>query len=348
MSWIYRKSVSQTLRESLPQQNDAFELKECFFDFTNGFSKDLQRKRKRERERKKLNRNSSTVSFDDLKPYSNGLYQPLKAKGCVRIGTFNIHMGMGYRMNYKVPRYKEIVAAIRQLDADVLVLNEVTGKCLKAIVNVISYPYTKVNLPNVICSKFPFKPSSHFETFSSSYFKVDSRNFISVSVEPTPGTKICIIGTHLDVFDETGETRCNQLEQILSYVKNTISTVDQTESRNICCIGDMNAIHRSDYSRSHWEWIVDQDEKRMVKTTTNAMDLMYGKEGWLDAFDITENIQGGPKLSGIKPAVSVWSMRKVDHLMLVPDWNLPVKNAMILYNPASDHLPVAMDVYVGS
>mmetsp|Transcript_22089 Transcript_22089/g.26959 ORF Transcript_22089/g.26959 Transcript_22089/m.26959 type:complete len:88 (+) Transcript_22089:77-340(+) len=80
------------------------------------------------------------------------------------------------------------------------------------------------------------------------------------------------------------------------------------------------------------------------------MDLMCDEYGWRDAFGESEKIQGASKDrkgTKAKPSVSVWSMRRVDHILLHPShWKLPVKNAFVLYNPASDHLPVAMDVNV--
>lgn len=141
----------------------------------------------------------------------------------------------------------------------------------------------------------------------------------------------------LDVFDETGETRCNQMEQLHEEAMGC--GLD-----DVVCLGDFNSILRTDYDEKHWQWILHQDDKRGVKTVTNAMDLILHKYNWRDSFDEAIAFQSQKKTDYKPPPVTTWTMRRVDFVLLSPRFTLPIINAFVLYNTASDHLPVGIDI----
>lgn len=140
------------------------------------------------------------------------------------------------------------------------------------------------------------------------------------------------------MWDESGETRCEQVKQINL-------EAEACGLENVICLGDFNAIQRSDYSDQHWNWMVDQDKRRGVTTVTNAIDLMREELLWRDSYMESEAVNGvyqdGPRAA---PCVTTWSLRRVDFAMLSPSFKLPISNAFVHYNAASDHLPIGVDI----
>ena len=49
---------------------------------------------------------------------------------------------------------------------------------------------------------------------------------------------------------------------------------------------------------------------------------------------------------GKAPCLSVWSLRRVDFCFLNPNFPLPIAQAFVHFNAASDHLPMVVDIQV--
>ena len=142
----------------------------------------------------------------------------------------------------------------------------------------------------------------------------------------------------LDVWDETGETRISQFEEVNEHMKASNHT-------NVCCLGDFNALRRSDYTPQHWNWMVSRDRKRNVKTVYNTMEYAIDELKWRDSFEESPNFQGKKKAKNFAmPCVTSWPLRRIDFALLSPQFALNVVNTMIVYEATSDHLPIAMDI----
>jgi endonuclease/exonuclease/phosphatase family metal-dependent hydrolase len=120
-----------------------------------------------------------------------------------------------------------------------------------------------------------------------------------------------IVGTHLDVYDKTGDTRVQQIQSLLSSRNNPSTTL---------VVGDLNFARQSDYSGELWE--------RFGPLPTAAWDVIEGNR-WNDV--IGEN------------GFSVWSGRRVDYALMHKSSTIKV-NAHFGVTSLSDHLPIVVDV----
>lgn len=144
------------------------------------------------------------------------------------------------------------------------------------------------------------------------------------------------------MWDESGETRIAQFEEINEHMK-------QSSLNNVCCLGDFNALRRSDYTQAHWDWMVARDKRRNVTTVSNTMDYIIDDLKWRDSFEESPQFQGHPKKKNfVKPCVTSWPLRRIDFALLCPQFALKVANTMIAYEPTSDHLPIAIDIELPS
>ena len=138
--------------------------------------------------------------------------------------------------------------------------------------------------------------------------------------------------------DETEATRLTQVEQL--HAEAQLSTLD-----NICCVGDFNALYREDYDDHQWEFIQRQDASRNVVPQVRAMNRLINDFGWRDAFRESTLVQGRARNSIHRHFnVSTWSLRRIDYTLLSPRFNLRIADSMVLYTPASDHVPIAIDI----
>lgn len=125
---------------------------------------------------------------------------------------------------------------------------------------------------------------------------------------------IDLVVTHLDVFDDSDETRCEQLNYIL---KNIVINPTKT-----IIFGDLNLVRKCDYGENYW--------KKLGFLPTLAWNLIQ-QLNWDD--NLLSNL-------------SVWSGRRVDYCLL---HNASKFNKMSFFYPTllSDHLPLISDINIG-
>lgn len=247
-----------------------------------------------------------------------------KPAGTLRLASFNVHMLSGYAEGTGVVQMRE---TIERLDADVLVLEEMLPNDMERFVGDL-YEFTHLQLTqdwfgNAICSKLPLKDVGSLQYEAGK--KGEPRNAVYGVVE-VAGVSVRVVGTHLDVWDPSGQTRLSQATELQQLAS-------AAAEDNTIVLGDFNALRREHYCDAHWEWIERQDEERH-HFFTPAMELdPFVHAGFRDVLSDFD-----------APCVSTWSLRRVDYAWKKPTWNLPIAQAFVDMSAASDHLPIVVDV----
>ena len=97
--------------------------------------------------------------------------------------------------------------------------------------------------------------------------------------------------------------------------------------------GDFNSIDGTQLSSDYTREIIEDARKRNQKLALNELRLM-AQYGFGDSFNS----------SCIKPpAVSVWSLTRIDYLFVGQDSTLCMKGQYVYYTPASDHAALLFD-----
>lgn len=249
----------------------------------------------------------------------------IKSTDSIRLLTFNVHMWKDYNNKLK---YQEILDLIKNSNADVIGLQEAMlfdKKILeryKQDFEDIGYPY------RVICNE------RYGINMLFSKYKIIKHKIINLgkdAIKSVPRYAIIaqleldeviqLVVTHLDVFDETEETRLNQIKKI-------INNIDDMQT---IIMGDFNSLRLKDYSEEEWHNIVMHDKKRDVIPMTKVTDCL--KENKFK--------DGSYKLNKIN--MSVWSMRRVDYIY-VKKLKYKIINYETYPTLISDHYPVYMDI----
>mmetsp|Transcript_38655 Transcript_38655/g.98868 ORF Transcript_38655/g.98868 Transcript_38655/m.98868 type:complete len:323 (-) Transcript_38655:143-1111(-) len=257
-----------------------------------------------------------------------GCRLPDKPAGCVRVATYNVHLWQGYWQGTGPGR---MLSAAHELDADVLLLQEATAETAREMRKF--YPHVQLHLVagwfgNAICSRFPLEDVEcvNYDTEAQGD---EPRSYVLATVRPPGGHRpFRVVSTHLDVWDRSGSQRYLQAVKLAQRFGG-----GETElARDTLILGDMNAMRRSDYGPDHWAWIQAQDELRGVdRTPCTELEPLFSA-GWRDAHAFHS------------PCITTWSLRRVDFVLLHPQCGLPLRQAMVSYNTASDHLPIAVDL----
>jgi len=153
------------------------------------------------------------------------------------------------------------------------------------------------------------------------------RYFPQVYVELPNLEKITLIGVHLDVYDNTEETRLKEMRQLL----NLTSKLGINSSHAI--LGDFNSLRRLDYSDARWEFFLKHDQLRNVTTKSGVIDLIE-KNGFSEIF----TINGVPV-----PQCTTWNGRRIDFIFLSETWKYPILGCFVYHDATSDHVPVICD-----
>lgn len=138
---------------------------------------------------------------------------------------------------------------------------------------------------------------------------------------------IILVGTHLDVFDESGKTRINQMNAILAEIETEIN-----DDKKIIVAGDFNSLRRADYNNSEWNAIVAIDKKRDVKSIEDVVTVLE-KQKFVESFDACD----------VSIKVSVWANRRVDYIY---GKNIEFAQSGVLKSTASDHYPIYCDIEI--
>jgi endonuclease/exonuclease/phosphatase family metal-dependent hydrolase len=253
----------------------------------------------------------------------------VKQSGDLRIMTYNVH---GFKTKNFKKSFDQIIGIIGQIDPDVLALEEVyiyrpnetcTQQQLRQMLKQHKLHhgiFSRCGI-NAVFSKFPFDCSEI--DLGKDYVKKIPRNAL-VCTFPN----LIVVGTHLDVFDESGSLRKQQIKKILDRLRS--DDLDVLENKQIVITGDFNSLRRSDYTDMEWEELARIDHKRGVTTIVDAVHVLE-KSGFKDSFDSC----------GTSIKVSVWSNRRVDYIF---GKNVRFSQTSEHRVTLSDHYPVYADI----
>ena len=289
-----------------------------------------------------------------------------------RICTYNVH----YMTNYS-----EIVAVIHSVNADILILQEYVHNAefhnrMRAMYPWFSLGYTEilegdVLYGNIVYSKYeigggggtyilPYLKGDEsdlrdhkiFYDSLETYFDALSR-FIGVnfgaesssgldqvrSVIHVPimvdGNVVNILATHLDVFDPSGVVRELQIRSVDRFVGILGLT-------NVFLCGDLNLINVNNYGPDQMARIRRNDELRLKRVPYYGEYELLEKLGYKDSFEM-QNVPAKNKSFTLAPALSVWSLRRVDYVLGKLCDAVKIDRAYVYYSVASDHLPIIVD-----
>lgn len=128
---------------------------------------------------------------------------------------------------------------------------------------------------------------------------------------------------HLDVFDESGKTRLKEIKQVIDYLNRSAS------GKPTIIMGDFNSLLNSDYTDQEIQWLARNNQShpldfQVAEALQNA--------GFADVFGT-----GSFKYS-------TWSARRIDFIFVRNIGLEQIKATGVAYTPASDHLPIYVDI----
>jgi len=153
---------------------------------------------------------------------------------------------------------------------------------------------------------------------------IDNHHRYAIKADILINNKIIkILGTHLDVYDETEELRLRQTKKIIENIDNSF-----------LIFGDPNALRKKDYDKKTLDFIKESNEYRDVDTVYKVTNFLESN-GFTDSFVKSVNTC---------PIVSVWSYRRVDYIYIGNEFNYKVIFSGIYPTLASDHYPIYCDI----
>jgi len=260
-------------------------------------------------------------------------------KNRLRIATFNVHFWL---KPDSIDRHdNQILSVIEKLEADIIVIQEfddqstledkVDARNVKrdCLVNMGYIYHTCDDIPDdfpfqtVIFSKYPLIYKKYYKLIYS------GRLCIETKVQLLDIT-ITLIGLHLDVWDDTEDTRQAELSQILNLL------ITQSVEPNHILLGDFNSIRRKDYTEEKWTSMVEHDKRRDVETVHKVTDRLESR-GYVECFT---------KAGLPVPQCTTWNGRRIDFIYLSPAWQYGIGGCYIYHDASSDHLPVLCDFLI--
>lgn len=266
---------------------------------------------------------------------------PKIADGNYRVATFNIHYWTDL---YDKSSIDGILSDIKQINADIICLQEVSFD----VTQYNSYEYSDLIDLFKSCGYTYF-----MEVYGSNYLGSRYGNMILSKKQltetmgnqlPLGRTKVkrgyCLAKVedldlyvccvHLDVFDETGVTRDQQIKALFKEIK--------VPRNNLIICGDFNCIREGDYANDgkSLEKLINDDLARGVKTDLKTL-ANFSNIDYLTSFEM---------LSLPAPSSSVWSNRTVDFIFVPRDFKLDIINSQIYRTINSDHCAIYMDVKI--
>jgi endonuclease/exonuclease/phosphatase family metal-dependent hydrolase len=268
----------------------------------------------------------------------------------VRIATYNIHF---WSNPWTDPNYSEIMQTIKEINADILMLQEVswgpttynkkTGiKILEQQFKDLGYKYGGLSsfchgasyfgapFGNIIFSKYPFIA----DPVNKSFRKNRNRCFTTATIKLPNNKIVSVYSTHLEVFDTDESIRLEQITELIQFI-------EQTGQKNVLIGGDFNSIRKLDYEyythgKYVWDLLLAENRRLNFQTQQKALNAL-SKAGFTDSFTHA-NLP--------RPKFTVWSGLVVDFIFLSKHWDIPIDGCYIFYTAASDHLPVIVDLKV--
>jgi len=276
--------------------------------------------------------------------------------GTVRIATYNVHFWQPAGRVWKDAErggkdannrrnFDKIMATIKSVNADILVLQEVRlfdTSLISQELKKLGYTFTKFantlhptnkQFGNMIVSKYPIV-ESRIKTYDAEPKKRERRNYIKVKIALPGQQHISIYGTHLDVHDQSGKLRAQEVQEL----------IETTQRANEPCmiLGDFNSIRESDYQytvkgKKVWDLLTRAHRKRVHKGTPATALKRFEQNNFTDCF---------AKINQAAPKFTVWTGTSVDFIWFNQQWKLPIAGSYVHYSKASDHLPIITDVKI--
>jgi exonuclease III len=249
-----------------------------------------------------------------------------KQEGNIRILTFNVHNWKDYLNRNSL---KTILSVIINSNADIVGLCEAM--------------FSNADTKSIIIKKFSNAGYKFIEMCNERYginivfskHKILSKKIIHLGRDPIAQQNryaiACTISTpaiinlvlaHLDVYDETEDTRFKQALKIIDNIDDTY-----------IFMGDLNSLRQKDYSTKQWKLIEETDKDRQVCSQTKVTNLIE-LNNFTDSFT---------KLNVSCPPVTVWSMRRVDYIFIGNKFKYTINGSYIYKTLVSDHFPMYID-----
>jgi endonuclease/exonuclease/phosphatase family metal-dependent hydrolase len=247
-----------------------------------------------------------------------------KEKCLIRVATYNVH---GFYDRGMKERLDNVMENIKKVNPDIIIIQEVFYG-LKNLVTkqILKNKLNSFGLHNIIFSECGLNCIASSLSFDHKLIKFkpdpchkEQRNAIIANFYQLDLT---FVGTHLDVYDESGQTREDQIIDILKNVQ---------QCSKIIVAGDLNTLRRTDYSNNEWLDIVQEAKIRNVKAKEDVVTVLE-KNNFIDSFI-------GSKQK--PPILSVWSGRRVDFIF---GKNIKFKYSDVVQNTASDHFMIYSDI----
>jgi len=261
------------------------------------------------------------------KEYINHNSNKFDNKKGIRVLSYNIQLFRDINNKYSLDKIKKL---IDNSNSDIVILYEAVffKDCKTSFEKTFlksEYKYIKLCNDkygiNILLSKFPIV-NSKIITLIKDPIKKMNRYAIKATININD-KELKIIACHLDVFDETEETRKKQILQILNEIDNSY-----------LLLGDLNSLRKSDYTQEEWIEFEYNAIMRDTKANTLVTDLIE-KNNFIDCWNF---INKNP------PKVTVWSMRRVDYMFVGKDFMHKINNCNLLIDSTSDHFPLYMDI----
>lgn len=272
-----------------------------------------------------------------------------------RIATYNIHYWSAPKITKNAyANVEKIMQTIHALQATALVLQEAHGKITiknrlspaflekgyKDYVWCQGYYFDHASFGNALLSKQVLTSKLSKEYTEPSETK-EKRCFVNgrTTLMPSKAT-LSIYGTHLDVWDETANTRDQEIKELLKEISTDASDI-------IIIAGDFNAFRKQDYPADIWQKILQSTASHIKKTIAeipqNTLQPILDA-GFQDSF--TFSGQSGPLFTS-------WTGTVIDFIFIKDQRTEQQKQerplntkSYVYYSPASDHLPIICDLEI--
>lgn len=263
--------------------------------------------------------------------------KPVQDKGnkSCRIMTYNVH---GFRDLNDKNKYSEIIATIKAINPDILILEEIrlypfADLCTKSqlrsdLIKLELYfsGFSECGI-NGVFSRFPFT-AKEIDLGRDSIRHV-SRNALVCTFTKNDilSDNLIVVGTHLDVFDESGKQRISQIKKIMNMLSDELT--DEVNTK-IIVAGDFNSLRKNDYTEKEWKYLTELDKKRKIITIQDVAPIIENA-GFIES---SSQCQTPIKMS-------VWAGRRVDYIFGKNVNFIQTSTYTVTY---SDHYPVYADI----
>lgn len=265
----------------------------------------------------------------------------------LRIATYNVHY---WADPNEKPNFQGIMQTIKEINADVLILQEVVvfdeqvlTQAFSSLGYVVDFTTfgattnnTKKPFGNMIIARPGLITKSVVKTFDADQSDLHERRcFITTTLQLPHNKHITIVGTHLDVWDNTGHKRVLEVQELINVFQQNSNTI---------IAGDFNAVRKQDYTYRvngilAWQLLNEAHMQRVgCPIATQALALLE-THGFVDCFT---HINTQP------PAFTAWSGTIVDFLFINKKSDFTIAGCWSYYCGHSDHCPQVMDIALQS